>query len=98
MARKGLTPSQTAIYNIRARLRKDMVNLARTHRGCPQARGCECFLDRSLTVLEEAERDLFSLELESHANPASPRRIVADDNTITIETDAPAGQSGTGGT
>lgn len=83
--RKGLTASQSAIYNIRTRLRKDMMNLARTHRGCPRARGCQCAIDQSLTILENAERLLFMVGLESLADPGTTRRIVNDDNSVTIE-------------
>ncbi len=83
--RKGTTASQTAIYNISARLRKDMSRLAKTHRGCPVARGCGCEVDLALTVLWRAERDLFDIRLNSEASPKNPRRIVNDDNSISVE-------------
>lgn len=89
MPRKGLTVSQTAVYNIRWRLRKDMVNLARTHRGCAVARGCQCLVDKALTVLQDAERKLFEYELESASDPYISRRLVNDDNTITITAPEP---------
>lgn len=82
--RKGHTASQTAIHNIRARLRKDAAVLAKTHRGCPTPRGCGCEVDKSLTILIEAERQLFTIEIDSYANPDRPRREVQDDNSVLI--------------
>ena len=45
-----------------------MAEIARSHRGCPTSRGCGCFTDKTLQVLEDAERKLFSLELDSYAS------------------------------
>ncbi len=81
MTRKT-TASQRAVQNIRKRLRKDMEVLALTHKGCDRARGCGCLVDRSLQSLEQAERELFSFELLTYADPTTQRRIVQADNSI----------------
>lgn len=86
--RKSVTPSQRAVNNIRTRLRKDMAALALTHRGCESARGCGCFVDRSLDALEKAEAQLFKYELDSYANPKSPRLELIDGVRVVSEGDA----------
>ena len=83
--RKKMTASQTAILNIRKRLRQDMERLALTHKGCKVARGCGCLVDKALTVLDATERQLFIWEIDSYADQTTPRRIVQDDNTILID-------------
>lgn len=65
---KRRNPLQLNIYNERARLRKRMEALARSHRGCPTARGCGCLTDQTIAVLEITERRLFQLELSSYAS------------------------------
>ena len=37
--------------------------LARSHRGCKAARGCNCAIDRTLSLLEKIEMDIFHIEL-----------------------------------
>lgn len=59
--------AQRAIKNVRRLLRSHMVKVARGHRGCSKPRGCGCYVDKALTILEGAERDLFQAELESYA-------------------------------
>lgn len=44
-----------------------MEKLAKSHRGCPKARGCGCLTDRAIALLEKTEHDLFELELEAYA-------------------------------
>jgi hypothetical protein len=65
--KKSRTLVQKNVSNVRRQMRKWMENLARSHRGCPSARGCGCTVDQSIQVLEEAERDLFEIELNSYA-------------------------------
>ena len=85
--RKAATASQRQLNNIRLRLRSGMEQLALTHRGCDRPRGCGCMVDQALTVLEQAEAKLFQLELNSYADPKTPRREVAGDNSVTFVKD-----------
>lgn len=87
--RKLSNASQRCVDNIRKRLRDDMQRLALTHRGCAVARGCGCLVDKTLDVLGAAEQKLFYYELNSYANPSTPRRIVEADNTVSIAIDPP---------
>jgi hypothetical protein len=80
----GTTASQRTVRNIRTRLRRDMQRLALTHRGCDRARGCGCLVDKALAKLVEAEAALFTFELDSYADPATPRRIVQPDNRVGV--------------
>ena len=84
--KKSTTHSLRAIKNIRARLRQDLERLALTHRGCLRARGCGCAVDRALSQIATCERELFSIELDSYADPMSPRRLVESDNSVHIVT------------
>lgn len=62
------TKLQREISNIRKALRTRMVILAKGHRGCTQARGCGCYTDKTITVLERTEQELFGIELEAYAD------------------------------
>lgn len=68
----GNRPLSKNIANIRRSIRAITEALAKTHRGCDRARGCGCPLDRTLTVLERAHEDLFSVELSIYATPMEP--------------------------
>jgi hypothetical protein len=57
---------QINLSNIRRSLRKQAEHLARTHT-CQKARGCGCFVDQSISILELSERHLFEVELASYA-------------------------------
>ena len=86
--RKKVTPSQRSVNTIRTRLRKDMVSLALTHRGCKAPRGCGCYVDKSLEVLEQAEALLFKFELDSYSDPTTlPRTEVIDGERIVSDGD-----------
>ena len=88
--RARITASQRTVNHIRTRLRKDITNLALTHKGCDRPRGCGCLVDKALTALQEVEALLFRLEVDSYADPTTQRRIVQLDNTIgTEEADPP---------
>jgi hypothetical protein len=67
--RKNRTLLQTNIINIRTTLRKRMEVLARSHRGCTQARNCGCFTDQTIAILEATERKLFDLEIKTYSTP-----------------------------
>jgi len=86
--RKRTTPSQRAVVNIRKRLRQDMERLALTHRGCDRARRCGCLVDLALTELTRTEHALFQFEIDSYADPSTPRRLVHSDNSIHEEEEA----------
>lgn len=66
-----MTAAEKAIKNARKLLRNHMVKIARAHRKCSKPRGCGCFVDKALTVLEQAEAQLFKCELESYAGESA---------------------------
>jgi len=66
-----------------------MERIALTHRGCATARGCGCLVDKVLGLLQATEAQLFAWEIDSYANPDMPRRIVGDDNVVTMEQGRP---------
>ena len=47
-------------------------------------------VDQALTVLEQAEAKLFQFELNSYADPKTPRRDAAGDDAATVSTNAKA--------
>lgn len=65
--RRRISRDERDVYNTRAYLRKRMVAHAKSHRGCPTPRGCGCLVDKTLSILERCENELFRVELESYA-------------------------------
>ena len=63
------TAFQRNVMNLRKILRQREVLFAKSHRGCPVARGCGCGVDRTLDLLHDTEQKLFALEICSYASP-----------------------------
>ena len=58
--------------------------MALSHQRCAVARGCGCLVDRALAIINKAEADLFTAEIDSYADPLTPRSIREPDNSIAI--------------
>ena len=67
-----------------------MAALALTHRGCKTARGCGCLVDKSLDSLAHAESLLFKFELDSYADPTTPRTELINGERIVSNGDPKA--------
>lgn len=82
-AHKFKTQTQRHVVFARKQLRQNMERIALSHRGCPgNGYGCGCLVDKALTILTQAERDLFNAEIRSYADPTTPKRQINDDGTI----------------